>query len=178
LKAGKPGWVQTNDFLAKDNRVVLIKAEEYSRQQLEEKKRRDKEFERRRPGESSIAYYCRVVLSRSRSVGVDYFCNPLKITSSVLDDRGLLFLVQGELDPVQSMSDAIRIGIDMDGGRLWVNDFTLLPGNAACGDDMFFVKSKSSLSPPGVHSVDKVTVRLARIRAGFTMEVWKEEVRR
>ncbi|MFW2367777.1 MAG: hypothetical protein ACN4GW_15275, partial [Desulforhopalus sp.] len=86
LRARKEGWVQTLDFNTTNPRITLTKSHDYSANLTKELKIRQKIQLRRLPEESESEYYCRAILTRSRSINLNYQGQILKITTNILNN--------------------------------------------------------------------------------------------
>ncbi len=175
LLARKPGWIQGESVLARNDHVVMIRMKDYLERQSERDARAEAEFRKRKPGESDHDYYCRVIRPRSGEVELDYHGQPLKIFQTLMNNGNLLFAAEGDYKAVSSMSGDVSVSVEMDGREVLADDFHAAPETVSCDNGIFYVQTHSPVSPSGLLSVDRVHLSLSSVHAGFMMEVWKEE---
>ncbi len=161
-------WVQTKGFLAKNNRVVLIHKQQHNKRLAEEGARKKK----RKLGETSIEYYCRVLRKQSK-IEVVYNGQRVKIVPEFLLSNGrLLFAVVGPYSSVKFLAEEITINKEIiAGNEVIVSDFVVLPKRERCGEKMFFIRSNVPYLPYSLGEMERVRLYVPSARAGFPMRI-------
>ncbi len=173
LRARKAGWLQAEDFLAKEKRIVLTSTTDYLRRQMAKEEKKERDFRKRKPDESDTDYYCRVIAKRSGRVELIYHGRRVKILQILMHDDGLLFAVAGPYDRVQSIADEIIIRETvLSGGKPLVASFVAMPGNITCGSNIYFIHAEAHGVAHFPEYMDKVVASLPSIQAGFPMRIW------
>ena len=175
LYARHPEWVQTRSFLAKNNRVVMIRREEYNRRRADKEAKRENAFRRRVTGESDTEYYCRVIRQRSENIEMVYHGRRVKIFQTLMSNGHLLFAGKGVYDDIKAIAKEMSVSIDNAGEQLLSDDFTVLPDTISCGDDIYFIATKSYVYTTELNSGEKVNAILSGLRAGFPMYIWEQQ---
>ncbi len=171
LKAKKNGWIQTQDFNARDSQIILIRNEVYSSRMRAEASLHEKNFRKRASNESAREYYCRVILSRSRSINLDYQGG---VTLSIVpilhkddDHRDVFFAVKGETKATHSLVNEAVFRIN---GQTVNKNFSFRSGEKSCETDIHFIVSNIS----GLHleSDKRLEILVPSIRAMFDIQTW------
>ncbi len=176
--ARKKDWIQTQSFLAKDGRVVLVRMEEYLHREKEKANKQETRDIQRRGNESNVDYYCRVIRKRSSQIELIYQGNRVKIVQTLLIDSGkLVFSVAGPYDSVQALANDVTISESIgDAKTSIINNFIALPSTSVCGESMFFVQSADHVHSSLLDKMSSVYVEISSHHVGFTMKIWNREV--
>lgn len=177
--ARHPDWIQTRNFLAKDNRVVLVRRELHQQRLARKEEEREKAFRKRRPGESGSEYYCRVVRKRSSKIELIYHGQRIKISDNLLiQDGKAIFALTGPYDAVHDIANDLIIGeIGLNGVQPLLGNIAALPETTSCDNKMYFIGStglgNSDLS--ALLNADDVKIEVPGLRAIFAIKTWKLE---
>ncbi len=172
--ARHPDWIQTEDYLAQDGRVVLVRrtvAQERRKQQQEAKERA---FRKLKAGESAIEYYCRVVQKRSSVVELDYHGERIKVVQGLLVDEGrVLFALLGSRAAAKSFANdlIIREMSSYGTGRAF-DGFSLLPQSRTCGNDMYYIQADTLASGAALEGAGSARIEVPSLRAIFATKIW------
>ncbi len=173
LLARHHDWVQAKSYLAKNNRVVMIRREEEIRRRTEQEAEQERAFRQRITGETETEYYCRVIRRRSRDIEISYHGRRVKIIQALMSNGHLLFAARGVYDDVKSIAKETSISIDNAGEQLLSDDFRALPRSISCGKDFYFIEAKSYAYTTDLNSIEEVNVILPELQTGFSMDVWE-----
>ncbi len=169
-------WIQEQDFIATDNRVVMIRLKEYNRRHAEQAAPKERIFSQRRPGEADPEYYCRVVRKRSGKIDLIYKGQRVTLFQSLLHNGKPLFAVSADYELAESIAEEIRITKPASaGGEVLFADFIALPENTLCADGTFLVQAVNYRNPGSEERSEEVTAHLPGSRAAFPMYIWREE---
>jgi len=174
LRARHHGWIQVKSYLAKNNRVVMIRREEEIRRRTDQEAKQERAYRRRIMGEPDTEYYCRVIRGRSRNVKISYRGRQVKIIQTLMSNGHLLFAAKGVYGDIKSIAKEMSISIDNAGKQLLSDDFTVLPSSILCDKDIYFVEAKSYAHTTDLNSIEEVNVILPELQIGFSMDVWEQ----
>lgn len=172
LLARHHDWIQLKSYLAKNNRVVIIRREAENKRRTEQEAKQEKAHRQRLLGESDTEYYCRVIRGHSSNIEISYHGRQVKIIQALMSNGHLLFAAKGIYADIKSIAKETSISIDNAGKQLLSNDFTVLPANILCDKDIYFVEAKSSAYTTDLTSIKKVNITLSKLQVGFSMDVW------
>lgn len=170
LRAKKDGWIQTQDFNAKDSRIILIESQVHSSRKNAAAKLQEESFRKRLAGESDVAYYCRVIMPKARAVTVDYKKEALSIVPVLLKwdpQRVGLFAVSGSALAVNSLAREIVFRVE---GQTLNGDFSLRSAERKCGQDISFIDFSNHNSH--YEAAEGFEVFIPSIVAMFDMQTW------
>ena len=174
LRAMKDGWLQTQDFNTKDLRIFLTKTAEYSERQATKTRRQEENLRHRLADESEAEYYCRVILTRIRSVALDYQGQPLSIVPSLLrynDHSGALFAVRGSSMAASSFAEEAMFRIN---GQTANSNFSPRSASTTCKSDIHFIEAKLPLS---LREDERIEILIPSIQALLDMQLWSNTIK-
>ncbi|HFD32624.1 MAG TPA: hypothetical protein ENJ28_07985 [Gammaproteobacteria bacterium] len=175
--ARHPDWVQTKNFLANDNRVVLVRRDINKQRIAKKEKEREKVFRQRKPHESVFEYYCRVIRKRSNEIEIIYHGYQIKVSDALLvhNDKAI-FALYGPQDVVRDVAKEVVIGaIGLNDVQETTGNITVFPNTANCDSNTYFIVSiiHDSRKPSISRNEDITKIEFPGIRAAFTMKIWK-----
>ncbi len=185
--AGKPStfvlarhkdWIQLNDVLATDGRVVVARKDLYNQRIERQEREKEKGFRKRKQGETVTDYYCRVIQRRSDKVDLMYRGDRITITQSLLANQGkVVFGVSGPYDIIQVLSGDIDLLEQAPDGRprSLIKNFETLSEQDVCGDNTYFIISSARKSPKFFDTAGSLIMQVESVRAGFRTKVWNHE---
>ena len=165
LKARKEGWVQTQDYVSTNSRIVLTSREDYGFRLKTEAKQRVQEHQRRRAEESETDYYCRVVFQESRPINLNYQDETLTITPTLLesdDESDSLFAVVGSARAVDAFANEVVLKIN---GVAQDSNLSLNSIETGCGQNVHFIEVRAP--DFNEHSEAMVEILIPSIKAMF-----------
>ncbi|WP_139800644.1 carboxypeptidase-like regulatory domain-containing protein [Geothermobacter hydrogeniphilus] len=172
LRAEKDKWHQSKSFMPNNNRVVLVKWNDYIRRNKERQRAIERTFRRKTADENGIDYYCRVVRKRSSKIELIIGGKRVKIFQTLLIQEKPLFGVSGPYDTVELMAKEIILRKEEPSGEE-ATDFAALPKNISCDDKIYFIQTKSRNYPHFLDIMDKVEVHIPSAHAAFALDVWR-----
>ncbi len=176
LLARKKDWVQINNFLARDNRIILVQKKDYLRRQVEQEARKERIFLERKPNESNTEYYCRVIRKRSDKVTMNYRDHNVTFFQTLMHSGKPLLAIKGSYDLVKPIADELIIREGMtNGGKILYEKFIILPRNIACNKEIYFIQADTLKYPSLPDNMHKVEATVPGMHAGFSMNIWKQE---
>ncbi len=177
--ARHPDWIQTRSFLAKGNRVVLVRRETYQQRHAREEEQREEAFQQRKPGESGFEYYCRVVKNRSNKIELIYHGQRVKFLDNLLiDDGKAIFALTGPYDAVRDIAKELIIGeVGLNGVKPSLDNFVVFPETTNCGNETYFIGSMGDGSGDfyALRNADSTKIEVIGLQAVFAMKVWNLE---
>lgn len=170
LRAKKDGWIQAQDFAPADSRITLTSSKDYSARATAEAKLREKIIRQRIPNETDTEYYCRVILSRSRPVTLQYKGERLAVTQSLFtyqNQNEALFALNGSATAARSFADEIQFKIN---GQRVNSKFSYRPVETTCKADIHFLGAT-------IHDLqllrdERLEILVPSHQAMFDMHVW------
>ncbi len=175
LRARKDGWIQTKDFNTSDSRILLTRSEDHSARQAAETRLREENFRHRLSDESDAEYYCRVILSRIRSVTFKYQGESLSVVPSLLtydDQSDALFAVRGSAITANSFANEVEFRIN---GQTVDDDFSFSSIVTSCKSDLHFIKAKIRSSYLGKD--ERIEILIPSIHALLDMQIWSNSIK-
>lgn len=171
-------WVQRKSFLAKENLVVLISKYIYDNRLAEQEANREKAFRQRKPNESGVEYYCRVISKRSSKIDIDYHGHRINLDKTLFVGSGkAIIAVTGPYNVVQSLADDLVIREKGLEAKLhFVDSFVALPQTTRCRGKMYYIETMNYITPTTKPNKDgSVKVEIPSLHAVFTMQIWIQE---
>ncbi len=172
-------WVQVKNFLTKNSRVVLVRREIYQQRRASQEEEKEKAFRQRKPGESGIEYYCRVVRPRANTIELRYHGQRVKVIQALLvESDKTIFAASAPYNTAQTMANEIIIGdIGLNGVRPVLDNFTVLSDRSNCGNNMRLIRSvhHDDRDLSALHKTEKTNIEIPSLRAIFEMNVWRLE---
>ena len=168
-------WIQVKSYLAKNNRVVMIRREEEVRRRTNQEAKQERAYRQRIMGESDTEYYCRVIRGRSRNIEISYHGRQVKIIQALMSNGHLLFAAKGVYDDVKSIAKETSISIDNAGKQILSDDFTTLHSSISCDKDIYFIEARSYSYTTNLNSIEEVNIILTKLQIGFSMDVWERD---
>lgn len=171
LRADKQGWVQTQDFHAAQSRVILTPQAAYRARSAAAAKEQEETFRDRLLGETAADYYCRVILSRVRSINLDYRDEKLAITPSLLTfaEREAYLALHGSPATAQAFCAEAQLRIN---GAPISGAFSLQPATPGCGADLQLVAVH--LPDPVPARGDRIELLIPSLSAMFELQLWQQ----
>ena len=175
LMARKDGWIQTQDFNISDSSIFLTRAEEYSARQADDARIREEDFRQRLTDESNAEYYCRVILSRTRSVTLDYQGESLSIVPILIkydDHSDALFAVSGSSMAASSFANEFVIRVN---GQTVNGSFSVRSAMTTCRSDIHFIEARI----PGLQlgKDERIEILIPGIHALLDMQIWNYSIK-
>ena len=169
LKARKEGWVQTQDYIPANSRIVLTSREDYGVRLRTEAKQRVQEHQRRRAEESETDYYCRVIFQKSRPINLNYQEETLAITPTLFesdDKSGALFAAVGSARAVDAFANEVVLKVN---GVAQDCNFSFNSVETGCGQDVHFIEVRAP--DFNEHSEAEVEILIPTIKAMFDVRL-------
>jgi hypothetical protein len=174
LRTRKDGWVQAQDFNTTHSIIILTKSEDYSTRLTSEAKLRENKHRQQLPEESETEYYCRAILSKIRSVNLNYHGEILSITPNFLKYGGhsdALFALRGSSRAANSFSDEAVLKID---GETLNSNVALKSVVTGCEADVNFIGV--NIPSSNLLTDARIEILVPSISAMFEMETWGHSV--
>jgi hypothetical protein len=174
LRTRKDGWVQAQDFNTTHSIIILTKSEDYSTRLTSEAKLRENKHRQQLPEESETEYYCRAILSKIRSVNMNYHGEILSITPNFLKYGGhsdALFALRGSSRAANSFSDEAVLKID---GETLNSNVALKSVVTGCEADVNFIGV--NIPSSNLLTDARIEILVPSISAMFEMETWVHSV--
>jgi len=172
LRAEKAGWVQTRDYNSTQSRLVLTPLAVYQARSAAAAREREGTFRDRFPGETAADYYCRVIVSRVRSISLSYQTAKLAITPSLLTDddpNKVYFAVSGPAAATSSFCDEVQVRIN---GQPAGAQFSLMPPGTGCATELQMVEV---VVPAGIPATDApLELLVPSLSAMFELNIWSQ----
>jgi len=173
LRAKKAGWVQTRDFHSTQSRLVLTPLAAYQVRSAAAAKEREETFRDRRTGEIAADYYCRVILSRVRSIDLSYHAARLAVTPSLLrgdDPNRAFFALSGPAAATRSFCAETRIRIN---GQAVGAQLSPVPTETSCQAELQLIEV---VVPAGIPTIAvPLELVVPSLGAMFELQIWHQQ---
>ncbi len=162
-------------YVILDNKRTDLELRQSQSRLIEHTKRLENTSSTKKPGESDVAYYCRVICRHTGKSVIDYHGYRVKIYTTVLPSDNPLFAVEGPYNAVKMIANEAIITEPIAAGRKeLLTGFIPLPIEITCGEGVYFIQAKSSIYSNDLSSLEKVEISLPSIHVLFPMTVWRK----
>lgn len=172
LRAEKAGWVQTRDFDSTQSRLILTPLAAYQVRSAAAAREREGTFLDRLPGETAANYYCRVIVSRVRSINLSYHAAKLAVTPSLLTgdaSNRAYFALSGPAAATRSFCAEARIRAN---GQPVRAQFSLLPSGTSCKAELQLIEVDV---PAGIPTTAvPLELVVPSLSAMFELPIWHQ----